>query len=137
RPSPAPARAPAWAPARSPERVVVVGRGIVRAHFHLADLRPQVHHVGGHARQAVVVVADAGVLHALDAADEGDFAALGEDRRIVEAGAAGDEASVGGIGRIAQWPAGAAERRGDHLEAGAVRGGLGLDDAATPADLRT
>src|SRR3546814_8138045 len=55
-----------------------------------------------------------------------------EHRRIVEAGAAGDEAAAG----VVRGPVRAAvgvEAGGDHLEAGAVFLRLDLDDAPAPA----
>src|SRR5215213_8906674 len=92
--APAPARAPRIP--RAPGAVRVGGD-----HVDLAHHRPQVDHVGIDLRQAVVVLADAGALVAGDVADEGHLAAWFEHCRIVEAGAAGDEAAVAGVGRVA------------------------------------
>src|SRR3546814_103110 len=103
-----------------------------RHHVHALADRPQVDHVRGDAREAVVVATDAAVLVAVDAAGEADFAVLLEHRRIVEAGAAGDEAAAG----VVRGPVRAAvgvEAGGDHLEAGAVFLRLDLDDAPAPA----
>ncbi len=67
--------------------------------IHLLAHRPQVDHVGFHARETVVVAADPARLVAGHAAGEGDLAVLLEYRRVVEAGAAGDEASAGVVAR--------------------------------------
>jgi hypothetical protein len=100
--------------------------------LNFADFGPQVDHVGGHFRQTIVVVADAGGFHAIDAADEGDFAAFGEHRWVIETRAAGDEAAIGGIGRAAERPAGRAKRARDQLEAGAVLARAGFHDTPAP-----
>src|SRR5690606_5003938 len=63
-------------------------------HVDVVADRPQVHHVRGQPRETVVVTADLARLVAVDAAGEGDFAVLLEQRRVVEAGAAGDEAAA-------------------------------------------
>src|SRR3546814_16136609 len=79
------------------------------------------------AREAVFVAADAAVVLAVDAAGEADFAVLLEHRRIVEAGAAGDEAAA----CVVRGPLRAAvgvEAGGDHLEAGAVFLRLDLEE---------
>src|SRR5690606_25486235 len=94
--------------------------------------RPQVHDIGVQAREAVVVAADLAGLVAGDAAGERHLAVGLEQRRVVEALAAGDEASadlVAGPVRTAL----AVEAGGDHLEAGAVLLRLDADDAAAPA----
>src|SRR5690606_39829165 len=72
------------------------------------------------------------VLVAVDAPGEADLAVLLEHRRIVEAGAAGDEAAAGVVGTPVR-PAVGVEPRGDDLEAGAVFLRLDLHDAPAPA----
>src|SRR5690606_27159367 len=66
-----------------------------RHHVHALADRPQVDDVCGDVREAVVVAPDAAVLVTVDAAGEADLAVALEHRRIVEAGAAGDEAAAG------------------------------------------
>src|SRR5690606_39397843 len=84
----------------------------------LAD-RPQVDDVRGDVREAVVVAADAAVLVAVDATGEADLAVLLEHRRIVEAGAAGDEAAAGVVRGPVRAAVGVEPGR-DHLVAGVV-----------------
>src|SRR5690606_30080150 len=84
-------------------------------HVDVVADRPQVHHVRGQPRETVVVTADLARLIAVDAAGEGDFAVLLEQRRVVEAGAAGDEAAADLVAGPARAAAGV-QSRGQHLE---------------------
>src|SRR5690606_41195405 len=80
--------------ARAPpaERVVVRIRvGVDHHHVDPVAPRPQVDHARFHAREAVIVFADLARFVAVDAADEGHFPVLLEHRRVVEAGATGEE----------------------------------------------
>src|SRR3970040_2399832 len=88
-------------------------------HVHALADRPQVNDVGFHTRETVIVLADAAVLVAGDPAGEGDLAVLLEQRRVVEAGPAGDEAATDVVTGPVR-AAGVAQPRRDHLEAGAV-----------------
>ncbi len=68
---------------------------------------PQVDHVGGDTRELVGETFDLALLVAFDTAGEGDFAVRFEQRRIIEAGAAGDESPPG----VVAGPVGAASRQ--------------------------
>src|SRR5690606_27099255 len=124
-PAPAPADAPA-------PRARAVAPAVAVDRVHAVAQRPQVDHVRVQPREGVVVILDLARLGAVDAAGEGDLAIRGEHRRVVEAAAAGDETTAGLVA-VAQRPAGAVQPGRDHLEAGPVRAGFGLDDAAAPA----
>src|SRR5690606_33330518 len=114
--APAPAHVPAAAGTPAPVPVVRGVRIGLRDHVHVAALRPQVHDAGGDAREAVFVPADAARLVAVDAAGERDLAVLLEHRRVVEAGAAGDEAAPGLVAGAARRAVHLQPDR-DHLEA--------------------
>src|SRR3982751_796349 len=77
--SPAP-RAAVPAPAHAPAWIAVVMVVVV-----VDALGPQVHHVGSHARIAVLVLADLARLVAVDLSGDGEFAALLEHLGLVEA----------------------------------------------------
>src|SRR5690606_14380882 len=104
-------------------------------HVAVVADRPQVHHVRGQPRETVVVTADLARLVAVDAPGEGDFAVLLEQRGVVEAGTAGDEAAADFVAGPAR-AAGGVQARGQQLDTGAVGLRLDRDDAPAPAHHR-
>src|SRR5690606_1720178 len=95
--------------------------------------RPQPDLVGLHPREAERLAVDAAVLVAGDAPGEGHVAIDPEDRGVVVAGAAGDEAAA----EVVLGPVRASlvvQSRCGHLETGAIGARLDLDDPPAPAD---
>src|SRR5690606_36243055 len=100
--------------------------------INVAPLGPQVDHVGGDFGHGVVVLADRPRGHTGHATNDGHFAATGEDFRIVEARAAGDETAFAGV--AVTRPRGVGQLAREDLDARSLRFGFDLDHQSTPAD---